>query len=92
MYRSYLEKLSSLIQKDDQTDDKPLITDYDLNEAFEAMKEFAMSFDYDSMTFVIDSLKEYRLPEDKEKIYYKIKTALTNLDWEKINEILKNEI
>ena len=87
LYRSYYEKLSPLIQSNDD-EDKPLITEYDLNEAFEAMKDAAATFDYDTLTFVFESLDEYKLPEVEAELYKKIKAAASKLDWTKINELL----
>ncbi len=88
LYRSYAEKLSPLIQTEEDDSDKPLIDEDALLEAYEAMKEAAAAFDYDSIEFVFQSLDEYRLPEDEAARYKKIKDAATNLDWEKINELL----
>ena len=90
LYRSYFDKLKPLIKVDEEANDsdKPLITDYDLAEAFEAMKDATASFDYDTMKFVFESLDEYRLPENKAEVYKKIKAASAKLDWEEIKKIL----
>ena len=89
LYRSYAEKLSQLIQVEDDTN-KPLITEYDLNEAYDAMREIAVSFDYDSLQFVMQSLDEYRLPDEEKERYRKIKDAAAKLDWETISKLLNN--
>ena len=89
LYRSYFKKLYPLIQdKSDEKTNKPTITDYDLNEAYEAMKDAATSFDYDTLMFVFQSLDDYKLPENEELRYQKIKAATTRLDWETINKLL----
>ena len=90
LYRSYVEKLKPLIKVEENNSDKPLIDDDQLNEAFEAMKDIASSFDYDSLMFVIQSLDEYKLPDDKAEIYKQIKIAAEKLEWTKINELLKD--
>ena len=92
LYLSYAEKLKPLIKVEDDAANKPLIDEAELEEAFEAMKDFAKSFDYDSMQFIFQSLDEYRLPEDKEKIYKQIKIAADKLDWQKITELLDGKI
>ncbi len=89
LYRSYLTKLQPLIEIKENDSDKPLIDEGELNEAFETMKEISASFDYDSLMFVIQSLDEYKLPDEKAKIFAEIKNAATNLDWEKIKTLLK---
>ena len=84
LYRSYAEKT------EEDNSDKPIIDNTDLAEAFEAMKDAAATFDYDSMMFIFQSLDEYRLPEDKSEQYKQIKNAAAKLDWETINSILKD--
>ena len=89
LYRSYSKKLSPLIPNYSEDDsNKPLITEYDLNEAYEAMKDAAASFDYDTLNFVFESLDEYRLPKEEITRYMKIKNAAAKLDWEIIKELL----
>ncbi len=89
LYRSYAKKLESLIHTDAANDeDKPLITDYDLAEAFDAMKDAAATFDYDTLMFVFESLDEYRLPEKEAERYKKIKNAAADLNWEEIKKLL----
>ena len=90
LYRSYAEKLSPLIKVEEDDSDKPLIDEQELSEAYEAMKDIAASFDYDSMQFVMQSLDEYRLPENEAKHYKEIKEAVSKLDWEKVNSLLNN--
>ena len=81
--------MESLIHTDAANDeDKPLITDYDLAEAFDAMKDAAATFDYDTLMFVFESLDEYRLPEKEAERYKKIKNAAADLNWEEIKKLL----
>ena len=90
LYRSYAEKLKPLIKvEDDNSEDKPMIDEAELAEAFETMKEMAAAFDYDSLMFVFQSLDEYKLPENEAKRYKQIKEAAVKLDWTQISELLK---
>ena len=93
LYRSYVDKLQPLIKfnTDSEDDDKPLIDDAELAEAFGAMRDIAASFDYDSLMFVFQSLDEYKLPESEVKRYKQIKEAASKLDWETINHLLNEE-
>ena len=88
MYLSYESKLTPLIAKPVDTTDKPLISEEDFSEALEALKEAAASFDYDSVTFVLDELDGYRLPDEHSARIGSIKEAAAKLDWEKINALL----
>ena len=88
LYRSYSSKLQPLIQTESDDIDKPLIDENELMEAYEAMREIAASFDYDSLQFVMQSLDEYKLPDEEAKRYKQIKEAAAKLDWESINKLL----
>ena len=88
LYRSYADKLSMLLKPSEEESEKPLITDYDLAEAFEAMKDAAATFDYDTLTFVFQSLDDYRLPNEDAERYKKIKEAAAKLDWETVKQLL----
>ena len=89
LYRSYIDELSPLIKTGSDDVNKPLITDYDLEEAYEAMRDAVASFDYDSLNFVFESLDDFKLPEKEIERYRQIKKAASKLDWEKINELLE---
>jgi len=88
MYKSYSEVLKNFQDVKQDDSNKPPIDQDQLVEAYEALKEIAASFDYDNAKFVLQSLEEYRLPEDEIERYEQIKVALENLDWEKVNELL----
>ena len=87
LYKLYIEKLAPLLKKEDDSA-KPLIDENELSEAFEAMKDAAATFDYDSLNFVFDSLNEYRLPENETERYKKIKEAAQKLDWDEVKNLL----
>lgn len=88
LYLSYEAKLTPLISKPVDTSDKPLISEEDFSEALEALKEAAAVFDYDSVTFVLDELDGYRLPDEHSARIDSIKEAAAKLDWEKINALI----
>ena len=89
LYKTYLEKFKPFIKVEENNSDKPLISETELAEAYESMKEISASFDYDSLMFIFQSLDEYQLPENEIEHYRQIKDAAAKLDWEKINELLK---
>lgn len=88
LYRSYAEKLAPLITSKESGADKPAIDEAELKEAFETLREVTVAFDYDSLKFVLDSLAEYRLPEDVKEKYEAIREAARQPDWERIRELL----
>ena len=89
LYMSYEAKLSPLCEKNEDDSNKPLIDEAELAEAFEAMKDAAATFDYDSMTFIFQSLDDYRLPENEIERYKQIKEAASKLDWDKVNKLTR---
>ena len=88
IYRSFAEKLAPLCPPKQREEEKMPIDEATLREAYDTLKEFVASFDYDNAMFVLESLDGYRLPEDEEKRYQNIRTALEKLDWEKAGQIL----
>ena len=88
LYISFADKLSPLIKGEDNDEDKPPIDADQLAEAYEAMREVAQTFDYDSMQFVIQELEEYKLPPDDAKKFSEIKIAASKPDWETVLKLL----
>ena len=91
LYRGYGQILRPLISGHDEdtaAENKPLIDAADLADAYEAMRDMAASFDYDSMMSVFDSLSGYRLPESDAAKVDTIKLAALKPDWDKVRELL----
>ncbi len=88
LYISFAYKLAPLLHSDEDEESKPMIEDGALAEAYETLQDAAASFDYDTLEFVFQSLEDYRLPENEKEKFAQMKSAATNLDWEKINSLL----
>ncbi len=88
LYISFADKLAPLIQPEEDDSDKPLIDDDALAEAYEALNEAAAGFDYDTAMFVLDSLADYRIPENQRDKFSQIKTAVSKPDWETLANLL----
>jgi hypothetical protein len=52
------------------------------------MSEVVMSFDYDSLNYMLAELSSYRLPREEADRLREIKEAARRPDWEKLKEIL----
>jgi HPt (histidine-containing phosphotransfer) domain-containing protein len=85
---SSLEPLNSVEEQDQGEDNRPLISDDYLNEAYTALSEFCASFDYDSVAHVVESLSAYRMPEDEVTRYELLVKAVDNYDYDLIPGIL----
>ncbi|MBQ9441924.1 MAG: response regulator [Selenomonadaceae bacterium] len=90
LYISFADKLAPLIKTDSEDDEnKPLIGDDELAEAYETLKEVAATFDYDTLMFVIQSVEEYKLPDAEKEKFSEIKSAAAKPDWETLQKLLK---
>ena len=87
-YRAYIEKLAPLYSdREESTRSFPEISLEDLKEAYDAITEFAHSFDIDSIENIIAEVKKYRIPEEYRAQFEAIETATYKMDW---NELLDN--
>ncbi len=88
-YRSLIDTLSPLYSAQDKArESAPLISIESLNEAYEAIKEFADSFDIDAIDSVIAEVRKYRIPESESAKFEMIETASRNMDWNALNEAM----
>ena len=86
LYRSYKNILSPVTEK---PADLPDVPGDMLADAYGGLSEFARIEDYELARMVVDSLKEYRLPETDEERFKRIDSKLALMDWDGIREILK---
>lgn len=89
-YRQLISDLEPLndIKDDEAEDDRPVISEKDMKEAYTALTEFCASFDYDSVVNIVESLKGYRFPEEEATRFDAVKKAVDNFDYDKIPGIL----
>ena len=60
--------------------------------SYKAISEFYGSLDFDSIVHIVESLKEYRVPEDEATRLDAIIKAVDNYDYELIPGILAGEV
>ena len=53
-------------------------------DAYQSIIEVSKSLDYDTLTFILDSLKKYKLPESDVRITRKIGEMAYKLQWDEI--------
>jgi len=92
-YRSYADILSSALGlgPDEEKDEDELeeISDAMYRDAVNTMKDFAKMYDYDNIVFVIDSLKDYRLPIGGREKLKEVRAGVESFAWEKVVEKLE---
>ena len=86
-YRRLGNALMPLVKKE-QADTLPEMPTEKLREAYEAIRELSEMFDYDSVTFIMDSLSEYSVPENERARYEELKKAVSKPDWDMIKRVL----
>jgi HPt (histidine-containing phosphotransfer) domain-containing protein len=90
MYRAYLELLDKLnVDEEDEDSDKGMISEADLQDAYEALRELVDQMDYDAIEMVLASVAEYRLPDDEKEKFKDLNKYLKLFDWDKMEEMLK---
>ncbi|MDC7293385.1 response regulator [Butyrivibrio sp. DSM 10294] len=94
LLRRYLEfkgKLSKLsaAQEPDNADDKEDIPPEELADAYSALKDVVPQMDYDAVEFILNHLKEYRLPKEDEEKVAELTQKLKVFDWEGMEELIK---
>ena len=74
------------------SDDKdlPAISRDVLNEAYDAIRDFVVCYDEESILATLDMLKAYRLPYDDSLKINDIETSLKELNWEKLRGIMNS--
>jgi len=81
MYNDYKEKLSRL-NVSEKDNAKELISEDELNDAYEALYDVIPQMDYDSVEMIINQLNKYKLPDaDAEKIA-ELTRMLKSFDWD----------
>jgi signal transduction histidine kinase/CheY-like chemotaxis protein/GGDEF domain-containing protein len=74
-------------QSDDSDDGKEPISKARMIDAYQTIIEVSKSLDYDTLTFILDSIKNYRLkPQDKD-IVKRIGDMAYKLQWDEISEL-----
>ncbi|WP_051212925.1 two-component regulator propeller domain-containing protein [Butyrivibrio fibrisolvens] len=88
-YLEFEDKLSRLSESEkDDDSDKEAISEEELKDAYEALKDVIPQMDYDSVELILNQLKEYKLPkEDKEKMT-QLGKMLKSFDWDAMESLI----
>jgi CheY-like chemotaxis protein len=88
-YLEFEDKLSRLSESDKEDDsDKEAISEEELKDAYEALRDVIPQMDYDSVELILNQLKEYKLPkEDKEKMT-QLGKMLKSFDWDAMESLM----
>ncbi len=94
MYEEYKKTLSpidpALYGESDRADERPDVDPAMLEDAYSSLKEFSEAQDYDLAEMVINSLKEFKLPEKDDEKIRSVAKCLYELKWDEINDLLES--
>ena len=94
-YVEYKHKLARITEKDDESSGdvsgsaKEEVSEDVLKDAFDALKDMIPQMDYDAVDMILNDLKGYKLPDDAKDMLDKIGKCLKNVDWEGMEDIIK---
>ena len=87
LYRSYILKLDALAEKS-ETKKEPLDLNK-FNEAMEAVKEFAIAFDFTAIDSIIEEVDKYELPSEVKEKFAEVKRMSRGADFNGLKELLQ---
>ncbi|MCR5831672.1 MAG: DegV family EDD domain-containing protein [Lachnospiraceae bacterium] len=87
-YRTIRDDLEPMMGSDE---DLPDIPEDILEDAYAGLSEFAYSKDYELARMVMDSVREYRLPEEDKDRFDRIQNCLSVMDWDGISSIISEK-
>ena len=74
--------------KNAQDEELPLISENELREAYNSIRECALSLDTEGAVYVLDYLNGFRLSEREMQRVEQLRNAVNDFDWDRVNEIL----
>ncbi|WP_049946329.1 ATP-binding protein [Butyrivibrio sp. WCD2001] len=74
--------------EDNSSDDLPLMEEDAVTELKNTLKEIAGTFDYDSINYIMETVKGYRVPKGHREFFTALQKAVANADWDEINRLL----
>ena len=87
-YRALGGQLAPLCAAQEEDESLPLLSEEKVREAYDAMREVLSSMDFDSVEYLANYLRGYRIPESERERCSRILRAADDFDWEKIGELL----
>lgn len=88
MCQKLQQVLRPFMEKEEASEDLPEMEPEELQEAYEALKEFAAAFDYDEMIYVLESLSDKKPPEAEKEHWAAVVKAARQPDWETLRGLL----
>ena len=88
LYRSYEKILAGINEPSGEDDESlPEASEAMIEDAYQALKEYADAMDYGLSRMVLDSMREYRLPAEDRERFRDLESCLAQLKWDDIRDI-----
>jgi len=89
-FRALGEALAPLCAPEETAADEtlPPISDDELRDAYDSLRELAANLDADNAKFVLDSLSGHRMPDAERGRVEALRRAVGEFDWERVNMLL----
>lgn len=88
MYKEIIDAFPDL-EEADEDENLPLMDESQIKDALNAIKEITVSFDYDSISYIMETVDGFRVPKEHKKLFKDLKKAVAAADWDAINELLE---
>ncbi len=79
-------------EKEDDDTNKKEISDAQLLDAYNTILEVSKILDYDTLQFVLDSIKEYKLPPGDKETFKKISDLAYKLKWDELTWVVQDRL
>ncbi len=88
-YLEFKEKLRLLDEEhEDDDNDKEMIPEDELNDAFDALSDVIPQMDYDAVETIVNDLSKFRLPEKEAETIKKLRKMMKAYDWDGMEELI----
>ena len=94
-YRTLLIALKEAVEKQkeaqaaaEENEDKPEIDAASLREAYETIRAVTSAYDTETVQYILEDLKNYKIPDTEREQYDKLCKAFSAFEWEEMNKLL----
>ena len=91
LYRSYREKLLPFVQvQEEQAQEGEMLSEKDFLAACSDLRECITISDFDSADFIVKSLSEYKIPDERKDFMARLKKAVGDVNRQEVLSLLSN--